>query len=730
MGTIVSATQIRDLYLTTTTEIDARAIQLIELTLDAAAEAVYQLDAKIANDLLNGLMQYELILESAIYDELGQELARVSRPRSEFNGLNSLIEIIPLEYSYSLPVRNGTEVAGVFTAVLDVQAGLQVFYDLAVSAAVAQILQAIGLSLLVFLIVVYVITIPVARLAKSLSEIDPESADLLPVENAHRNDEIGNLINSANRYLKAVSHYQAELSDSKEQLQDILDNLKEGVVTVDNDGHILSANKASEQMFRYEEGSLVGNVFLTLLAGSKYATIGALIEAVRTSEITTPFKLIGHCRDDHEFPIDISASLSSTTHSLWTIKNISEEVKADIDRRTLEGQLRQSQKMEAIGTLAGGIAHDFNNLLSGLMGFAELAQEEAIKGSDQEDNIYHIISISNQATQLVRQILTFSRKKDEKKDVLNLIEVIQGCQSLIRQTIPSSIELKMMFSNIDYRVFADETMMQQVMMNLYSNAAAAIGNNAGNITVSISIIDAIPPTSKIEGDYTRTSRQYNQIKIRDTGSGIPKIALHRIFEPYYTTKAVDAGTGMGLAVVHSIIENHNGWIEVDSSEKGTEFCIYLPTADKITKITQETGQKLKRDLSGSERILIVDDSIEITKMLTRMLTKRGYEVITSANGVDALRLFASDPLSIDLVITDQTMPGKNGDVLASEMLTIRPDIPIILCTGYSDYFTKESALSLGIKKFMPKPVSNADLAEAIRTVLDNPNEPTTPQSKS
>jgi two-component system cell cycle sensor histidine kinase/response regulator CckA len=288
----------------------------------------------------------------------------------------------------------------------------------------------------------------------------------------------------------------------------------------------------------------------------------------------------------------------------------------------------------------------------------------------------------------------------------------------------------MMFSNIDYRVFADETMMQQVMMNLYSNAAAAIGNNAGNITVSISIIDAIPPTSKIEGDYTRTSRQYNQIKIRDTGSGIPKIALHRIFEPYYTTKAVDAGTGMGLAVVHSIIENHNGWIEVDSSEKGTEFCIYLPTADKITKITQETGQKLKRDLSGSERILIVDDSIEITKMLTRMLTKRGYEVITSANGVDALRLFASDPLSIDLVITDQTMPGKNGDVLASEMLTIRPDIPIILCTGYSDYFTKESALSLGIKKFMPKPVSNADLAEAIRTVLDNPNEPTTPQSKS
>jgi PAS domain S-box-containing protein len=730
IGSIVSATQIRDLYLTTTQEIDARAIQLIELTLDAAAEAVYQLDAKIANDLLNGLMQYDLILESVIYDELGQELARVSRPRIEFTGLARLIEIKPVEYSYSLPVRNGTEVAGVFTAVLDIQAGLQVFYDLAVSAAVAQILQAIGLSMLVFLIVVYLITIPVGKLAKTLSEIDPESADLLPVENAHRNDEIGNLINSANRYLKAVSHYQGELSDSKEELQDILDNLKEGVITVDLDGNILSANKASEQMFRYLEDSLLGNVFLTLFTGNEYSSINALVEAVRNNARITPFKLEGHCRDDHIFPIDVSVSLSNANRSVWTIKDLSEEVKADKDRRTLEGQLRQSQKMEAIGTLAGGIAHDFNNLLSGLTGFAELAQEEAIDESDQQDNINHIISISNQATQLARQILTFSRKKDEKKDVLNLIEVIEGCQSLIRQTIPSSIELNMNYTPADYMVFADETMIQQVMMNLYSNAAAAIGNHAGKITVSISLIEAIPPTSKIEGDYTRTTREYTQIKVKDSGSGIPKAALHRIFEPYYTTKAIDAGTGMGLAVVHSIIDNHHGWIEVGSSQEGTEFSICLPAADKVQKTTQLIPQVKQSNINGSECILVVDDNAEITKMLTRMLSKRGYEIITSPNGIDALRLFEADPQKIDLVITDQTMPGKNGDELASEMLNIRSDIPIILCTGYSDYFTKESALSLGIRKFMPKPVSNTHLAEAIRTVLDEPKQTMTPQSAS
>ena len=251
-------------------------------------------------------------------------------------------------------------------------------------------------------------------------------------------------------------------------------------------------------MIRYQEDSLVGNCFLTLFSGNEYSSMNALAEAVRNNTRITPFNLAGHCRDDHVFPIDVSVSLSNANRSLWTIKDISEEVKADKDRLSLESQLRQSQKMEAIGTLAGGIAHDFNNLLSGLTGFAELAQEESIDGSDQQDNIHQIITISNQATQLVRQILSFSRKKDEEKDVLNLIEVIEGCQSLIRQTIPSSIELNMNYSPVHYIVFADETMMQQVMTNLYSNAAAAIGNFTGKITVSVSLIEAIPPTSKLK----------------------------------------------------------------------------------------------------------------------------------------------------------------------------------------------------------------------------------------
>jgi len=723
MGSIVSANQIHNLYLNTTKAIDSRAVQLIELTLDAAAEAVYQLDGKIANDLLNGLMQYELILESAIYDELGDELAHVTRPRIEFSGLSRLIEIKPIEYNYSLPVRNGTKVSGVFTAKLDVQAGLAPFYNLAVSAAVAVFLQAIGISMLVFLIVVYLITNPVGRLANALSEIDPESADRLPIDRAHSNDEIGNLINSANRYLEAVSKNRRELFDSKEELQDILDNLNEGVITVDADGMIVSANLASEKMFHYQKDSLDGTPFLNLFPDKSLGSVGNLIHLVR-NEIELPsFKTTGQCQDGHQLPIELIVSLSSNPHSLWTIRDISAETKADSDRRTLESQLRQSQKMEAIGTLAGGIAHDFNNLLSGLTGFAELAKEEAKNGSEQQDNINHVIAISGQATQLIRQILTFSRKREEKKDNVNIIDVIDNCQSLIRQTIPTSIGLKSNYSAPEFTIFADETMMQQVMMNLYSNAAAAIGSETGEILVTVDLVDAIPPTSNIKGDYSRSVRKYNRIKIEDTGCGIPEDTLHRIFEPYYTTKEIDAGTGMGLAVVHSIVENHQGWIEVESSSHGTQFCIYLPCSEKTSTTSEVSEPSSQSSTNGNERILIVDDSDEITRMLSRMLSKRGYRVETSPNGIDALHRFKNDPANIDLVITDQTMPGKNGDILASEMLAIRPDIPIILCTGYSEYVTQDSALSIGIRKFMSKPVSNAALADAIRSVLDTPIEP-------
>ena len=240
------------------------------------------------------------------------------------------------------------------------------------------------------------------------------------------------------------------------------------------------------------------------------------------------------------------------------------------------------------------------------------------------------------------------------------------------------------------------------------------------INVNINTVDAIPPTSNIDGDFTRRVRVYNRIKVKDTGCGIPESTLHRIFEPYYTTKEADAGTGMGLAVVHSIIENHQGWIDVESSYEGTQFCIYLPRAESKAKTEEELIYTKPDSSGGNECILIVDDNVEITKMLKRMLSKRGYTIISSANGNDALRMFASEPDKFDLVITDQTMPGKNGDELAAELIALKPEIPIILCTGYSDYLTAESAMELGIRKFMPKPVSNAELSEAIRSVLDNP----------
>lgn len=370
-------------------------------------------------------------------------------------------------------------------------------------------------------------------------------------------------------------------------------------------------------------------------------------------------------------------------------------------------ELRQSQKMEAIGTLAGGIAHDFNNILSVILGFSELTLYEVAKGSVAWHNLQQVMTASRRAKELVRQILTFSRKGDQERQPVQLHLVLQEAMKLLRASLPATIRIRQDIPENVGTILADPTQIQQVLMNLCLNAAYAMQQNGGLLEVSLD-------TSEMNAE------PYVRLMVRDNGKGIPEDALDRIFEPFFTTKTASEGTGMGLAVVHGIVTGHGGTITVDSSPgKGTTFEVYLPRLSQSAAAEPAMPDAAPK---GRERILFVDDEAPLARLAERTLQRFGYTVVATTSSLEALETFRKSPDAFDLVITDQTMPHMTGDTLARELRRIRADIPIILCTGYSHIIDADQAATQGINAFLHKPLLAKDLAEAIQQVC-HPSAP-------
>ena len=387
---------------------------------------------------------------------------------------------------------------------------------------------------------------------------------------------------------------------------------------------------------------------------------------------------------------------------------------ADEERRNLEKKLFQAQKMEAIGTLAGGIAHDFNNILSGIIGYAELACMQSEEGI-RSQNIKQILKAADRATNLVRQILAFSRHVDLEKKPMDFKAVAGEVLKLLRATIPTTIEMRQTLTQRPVVIYADYTQMHQVIMNICTNAAQAIGEKGGTLAVSVS--EEFLPAGFLMRELNLPSGMYAKLSVSDTGSGIDPAHISRLFDPFFTTKKVGEGTGLGLAVAYGIVHDHGGSIRVTSHPgQGATFDVYLPLPDRA-KVTPEEPPEEAFE-RGNEHILFVDDESALAFLGQTMLTDLGYRVTSCTDGLEALKVYQSDPGSIDLVITDMNMPGLSGSELATEIMKLRPDQPIILCTGYSDYMNSEKALKLGIKAFVMKPLARGMLASLIRKVLN------------
>jgi len=394
--------------------------------------------------------------------------------------------------------------------------------------------------------------------------------------------------------------------------------------------------------------------------------------------------------------------------------DITERKRAEDERKNLQEQLTQTQKMESIGTLAGGIAHDFNNILGGIIGYTELAQDDAVPGSSVQNYLVEVLKSATRAKDLVKQILTFSRKSQEERKPILLYPIVKEAEKLLRSAIPTTIEIRQSIDETTGTVNADPTQMHQIVMNLCTNAAHAMHETGGVLEIALSSV--LITKESMSNYHDLSPGPFLVLKISDTGSGIDPKIIHRIYEPFFTTKDKEKGTGMGLAVVHGIVKDHGGDIDIDSQlGKGTTFTILLPRV--ITEPDKEEGTQFKTP-TGNEHILFVDDEKTLLDVGEKMLLSLGYTVTSCDNSLEALEIFQQTPDKFDMVITDQTMPHMTGYSLAKRILEIKPTISVILCTGYSDTVTPEKVEAAGIKALVYKPISRKDIARTIREALD------------
>ncbi len=441
--------------------------------------------------------------------------------------------------------------------------------------------------------------------------------------------------------------------------------------------------------------------FTSVPLGDYFITTGADITGIKKAQ-----QALKEANDELELRVQ-----ERTKELQQAYNQLMEETRG---REQLESQLRQAQKMEAVGTLAGGIAHDFNNILAAIIGFTEMVIDDVSDNAPVQHKMEQVLKAGFRARELVKQILTFSRKSEGERKQVSLASLVRETHALLRASLPTTIQMPLAITTSDDYVLADPTQIQQILMNLATNAAHAM-QDGGQLTIAVSSV-TFPPGSLPDSGMEPGS--YVKLTVKDTGTGMTEEVRQRIFEPFFTTKEQGKGTGMGLAVVYGVVKSHGGAVTVQSEVgQGSIFAVFLPRAQKpeVNK-EEETTFALP---TGTERILFVDDEEMLVEMARSLLESLWYHVTVAKHPTDAWNLFLEDPSRFDLVITDQTMPDTTGITLAQKILRVRKKLPIILCTGYSEMVSADKAKEVGICEFVMKPMVKKELAETIRRVLDD-----------
>ena len=523
------------------------------------------------------------------------------------------------------------------------------------------------------------------------------------------------------RLKKQVAEQTKELRTSTSLLKTVIEGTTDAIFLKNLQGQYLLANNSTLKAIGKSEAEVIGKTDNELFSEDSSIPMNKFDQSVLQSGVskTAEERLTTSYGDSYWLTTKTTYrdQEGNIIGLIGVSRNITELKRVEEEKKALQKHLAQAQKMESIGTLAGGIAHDFNNILSSVLGYTELALQDAEENSEQQSHLKQVLTAGNRAKDLVRQILAVARKSDEEIKPLKLGKLVSEVIKFIRSTTPTTIEIVQSIEN-NSPIMASPTQMHQVLMNLCTNATHAMQENGGVLEVTLNDVAYTNELRTLGLDPNIDI--YIKLTVSDTGTGIDPAIMENIFEPYFTTKGIGGGTGLGLAMVKGIIEGYGGQIRVTSiPDQKTTFTVYLPTTTQ--KISKDYHHKSPPQ-RGDEHILIVDDEPAVAKMESEILGSLGYTVTTKTDSRESLEFFKKESNGIDLVITDMTMPQITGDILATELRKIRPEIPIILCTGYSSRINKESAKDLGINAFIDKPFSQSDIADVIRNVLDGSDQ--------
>jgi PAS domain S-box-containing protein len=516
---------------------------------------------------------------------------------------------------------------------------------------------------------------------------------------------------------------ESRLLENVAFMQNLMDAMPHPVFYKDAEGRYLGCNRAFEQFYGLRREDIIGKDVYQVAPkelADRYASADR--ELFRNPGVQTYQSVIESALGVRHDVIFHKATFQGPDGEIagliGSILDITDLKRAEEERRQAEAQLRQAQKLEALGTLAGGIAHDFNNILGIIIGYTEIARWSTEKSSPVSESLSQVLKAADRAKKLVQQILAFSRRNEKEMKPVQVGLIFKEALKMLKATLPSTIQIREVIS-AQGMVLGDPTQIHQVLMNLCTNAGHAMRDHGGILDVTLT-----DETVEMGSDTAYSGLHpgcYVRLRVKDTGHGIESAILDRIFDPFFTTKEQGVGTGLGLAVVHGIVKGCGGSIEVESEPgRGTTFTVLFPAVESGDHSESE-------DLSfprGHERILVVDDEARLAGVMQQMLLSLGYEVVCYTSSLDALEAFVHQTgnHSYDLVITDMTMPGMTGLGLAVELLRLNPNLAIIACTGFSEQTTSETARRIGIRELLMKPVTLSDLARVVRRVLDENKE--------
>ena len=527
-------------------------------------------------------------------------------------------------------------------------------------------------------------------------------------------DSKGMLIGAVETLEDTTDRKQSEdaLLESEELFRALSENAPDIIYTMNLLGAITYVNPSWKRILGHDEEEILGRYFIDFAMEEDKRTYRKLFKSIRDEEKSVNNYIgVMLTKDGKERLFNMNSAFNRDSEG--RILGVVGSMKDVTEMRDIEKKLSQSEKMEAIGTLAGGIAHDFNNILAAILGYTQLG----IDAPDEERRkryLKQVLKSGERAKNLTRQILAFSRQDEQERSPVDMEGIVKEAMNLLRSLLPATIEIRQEIEFKPTIVLSNSFQIHQVLMNLCTNAAHAMRDKEGVLDVRLDHVQLPAREHPMMVDLQPGS--YIRLIVRDTGHGIDPGIIDRIFDPFFTTKKMGEGTGLGLSIAYGIVKSHGGTINVQSTlGKGSTFSVYFPHLEVEIEKKSEKPQPIH---GGGERVLFVDDEPFLTEIGKEGLSALGYEVTVRTSSIEALNAFRTQPRKFDLVITDMTMPNMTGVQLANEMLKVRPDIPIILCTGYSEMIDEKTSKKFGIRAFLMKPVLLEEIARTIRKVLD------------